>query len=251
MLTGFYTAASGMKVQQRTLNVQANNMANMNTPGFKAERVVSTAFEQQLLTRIEGGKRTVVGKGSPMKLVEDVPTTYDESLVRETLRPYDFAIMGEGYFNIQVGDQVMYTRNGNFDVDEEGFLILRGAGRVLGQRGEIEVGGSNFTVSPEGVIYNDRGRRVDTIAISQPREGVQMDKYANGLYSMDDQRQETDMLLIRNAKVSQGYLESANIDLNREMTMVIETQRAFQSCSSALQLIDQMNQKTANQIASL
>ena len=56
MFTGFYTAASGMLTQQRTLNVQANNIANMDTPGFKTERVVTTTFQQEFLNRLEDGK---------------------------------------------------------------------------------------------------------------------------------------------------------------------------------------------------
>ena len=126
MLTGFYTAASGMFMQQRTLNVLANNMANAATPGFKAERVVSTTFEQELLTRQERGNNGLLGKGSPVRLVQDVPSLFDPSLLKETNRPMDIAINGEGYFNIKSADEQQYmTRNGNFDIDDEGFLVLK------------------------------------------------------------------------------------------------------------------------------
>ena len=63
MATGFYTAASGMLMQQRSLNVIANNMANASTPGYKTERVVSTTFEQELLMRQEGFQKTFIGTG--------------------------------------------------------------------------------------------------------------------------------------------------------------------------------------------
>jgi len=64
MLRGFYTIASGILTQQRTINVLTNNMANVNTPGFRASRVVSTTFEHEYLTRIEGYNTGAIGKGA-------------------------------------------------------------------------------------------------------------------------------------------------------------------------------------------
>lgn len=261
MLSGFYTAASGMLMQQRTLNVIANNMANENTPGFKTERVVSTTFEHELLTRIEGNSRTPIGSGSPIRIVEDVPTTFDPSLLEATGRPFDLAINGDGFYNIQVGEEQLMTRNGNFDIDDEGFLILRGAGRVLGAKGEIEVENSSFTVDVDGTVFNSKGRRVDTLLITLPDQNSQLEKVRNGLYTVQprpgengepaDEAQEAGVDTVRMPHIIQGQLEHSNIDFNREMTLMMETQRTFQSCSNALKTIDQMNQKTANQIASL
>ena len=118
MATGFYTAASGMLMQQRSLNVIANNMANASTPGYKTERVVSTTFEQELLVRQEGFNKTPIGTGDAVKIVEDVPTRFDESYVKVTDRPFDMAIMGEGYYLIKDSAERRYlTRNGHFDID--------------------------------------------------------------------------------------------------------------------------------------
>ncbi|MEG1777545.1 MAG: flagellar hook basal-body protein [Angelakisella sp.] len=250
MFSGFYTVASGMLTQQRALNVQANNVANINTPGFKSEDVVCTTFRQQLLTRIEGGKQTYVGKGSPIRLVEDVASRFDASMVEETGRPFDMTIAGEGYFNIMVGDRTMLTRNGNFDIDKEGYLILRGAGRVQGEKGDIEIGGSDFTVNSEGQIYNGKGKKVDKLLLSAPAEGVQLEKFTNGLYVVPQGQEATGLSDVKDVSVIQRCIERSNVDMNRELTTVIETQRNFQSCNNALKVIDQMNQKTAN-IASL
>lgn len=252
MFTGFYTAASGMFTQQRILNVQANNIANMSTPGFKSEQVVSTTFQQTLLTRIEGNTRTPVGKGSPIRLVEDVISNFDANMLEETNRPYDLAIGGEAYFNIDVNGRTMYTRNGNFDMDNEGYLILRGAGRVLGEDGPIYLGDSEFSVAPDGQVYDSRGRKTDTLLLSRPIEGTQFEKFTNGLYVVPQGQEETSMEPAEGEiAVFQYMTERSNVDMNREMTMVIETQRNFQSCNNALKIIDEMNQKTASQIASL
>ncbi|MBR5486046.1 MAG: flagellar hook-basal body protein [Oscillospiraceae bacterium] len=261
MLSGFYTAASGMLVQQRTLNVLTNNIANVKTPGYRAERVVSTTFEHELMTRIEKGNTEVIGSGDPIRIVNDVPVNFEMSSLEDTGRPYDFGLVGEGFFNIQTapevdenGDEVgegriLLTRKGNFDVDDEGFLILPGVGRVLGRRGEIELKDANFTVNKEGEILNERGRVIDEIMITKPNEDVQLEKIENGLYAVNDP--EEDMYRVYDTAVHQGKLEQSNIDINREYTLVMEAQRAFQSCSQAIKIVDSMNQKAATQIASL
>ncbi|MCI8441182.1 MAG: flagellar hook-basal body protein [Provencibacterium sp.] len=257
MLEGFYIAASGMLTQQRTINVLANNMANVKTPGYKARRVITETFEQELSTRMEKGNTQVIGPGEATRIVRDVATDFGENLLEETGRPFDLALVGPGYFNIQ-GEQNQYlTRNGNFDVDEEGFLILEGTGRVLGEKGEIEVGGSYFTVSTEGIVTDSEGNELDRLLITDPQaaEGQQggaadlpLVSMDNGMYTVAEGVENTPS---SGYSVYQNTLERPNMDLNREYTLVMEAQRAFQSCANALKIIDQINQKTATQIASI
>ncbi|MEM1485275.1 flagellar hook basal-body protein [Oscillospiraceae bacterium PP1C4] len=248
MLRGFYTAASGMLMQQRNLNVFSNNIANVKTPGFKVERVVSTTFEQALLTRQEAGNTAVIGSGDPIKMVEDVASVFDPSLLEETGRPFDVAINGEGYFTIQSEDKQFLTRNGNFDLDAEGYLVLPGAGRVMGERGEIQPKSSNFMIAPDGTVYDSKNKVLDKITVSLPAKDVKLEKFSNGLYTVEDF--ETNVPAEESTLV-QGTTERSNIDLNREYTMVMEAQRAFQACSEALKIVDAMNQKSATQIASI
>lgn len=253
MATGFYTAASGMLMQQRSLNVIANNMANASTPGYKTERVVSTTFEQEFLVRQEGYKKTYIGTGDAVKIVEDVPTNFDESYVKTTDRPFDMAIMGEGYYMIKdSADRLYLTRNGHFDVDEEGYLVLPGMGRVQGSRGDIKVGGSDFTIDGEGEIYNSKDRRVGKLNIIGVTEGTQLEKFANGMYQIPEGPEFEEIgdvpgiYEMRTFTIKQGALENSNTDFNREMALLIETQRAFQSCSKALMMVDEIEQKAAN-----
>lgn len=250
MLEGFYTAASGMLVQQRTLNVLANNISNVRTPGYRVERVISSTFEQELITRIEKtGNSAHIGTGAPIRVVEESASIFDPSLLQETGRPFDLAIVGDGYFNVQnTGGETFLTRNGSFDMDAEGFLVLRGAGRVMGRKGEVEVGTAGFTVEADGTVYSEKGRKLDVLVISQPDAETKLEKSANGLYRAPEG---VDLPEAQGSRVTQGLLEASNIDLNREYTLAMEAQRTFQSCSNALRIIDQLNQKTATQIASV
>lgn len=268
MFSGFYTLASGMFMQQRSLNTIANNMANGETTGFRSERVISTTFEQEMLIRQERGQNNPIGKGAPVRVVEDVQTQFDPTRLVATERPFDLAINGEGYFNIasaQEGNQYL-TRNGNFNVDTEGYLVLEGHGRVLGVKGEIQIGlSSDFRVDQNGEVYNSKGRYVDKLLITQPRPDTKLMKLPNGMYQIDEAppmtptqlqamstggtvvpNPEAGMLPVANPDIQQGVLEGSNVNFNREMALMIETQRNFQSCSKALQMLDTINQKTTN-----
>ena len=258
MLRGFYTAASGILSQQRTLEVLTNNIANIRTPGFRASRVVKSPFEMELLARMEENenKSAVIGSSAPMQLVSEVPVKFDTSALQETGRALDFAIDGEGFLNI-VGPAdaagnpgVQYlTRNGSFALNENKQLELVGAGLVLGEKGVIELKDADFTVEPDGSIYDSRGRYIDRLLVTVPSEGSQTRIAGNGLYLTDNMQ--ANQPVSAQTKIRQGWLETSNVDINREYAMVMEAQRAFQACSSALQIIDKIDQKSASQIAAL
>lgn len=255
MLRGFYTAASGILSQQHTLDVLTNNIANIRTPGFRASRVVTSSFEQELLARMEGADSERIGSSAPGQVVSEVPVKFDANALQETGSPFDFALNGEGFFHIQAPEDqagnpgVQYlTRNGSFVLNGEKHLELPGVGLVLGEKGVIELEDSNFTVESDGSIYDSRGRYVDRLLVTVPAEGAQTRIAGNGLYLVDDMQMN---LTADGTGVQQGWLESSNIDLNREYAMVMEAQRAFQACSTALQIIDQIDRKSASEIAAL
>lgn len=251
MLRGFYTAASGILTQERTIDVLSNNIANSRTPGFRASRVVTTTFDHELLTRIEGYNTGRIGVGSPIRKVEDVLVDFSPESLEETYRPYDMALDGIGYFNIQSEDGAnqYLTRNGNFDLDDRNRLVLPGQGLVLGENGPIELRTSDFTVETDGSVYDDTGALVDKLLLTIPPEGTDIQYLTNGLYTVADMA--ANLPVDQDTHVIQGWLERNNININQEYTMVMEAQRAFQACSSALQIIDKIDQKSASQIAAL
>lgn len=249
MFYGFYTAASGMLMNQRSLNVLTNNFANVETPGFKAERVVSTTFQQEYLTRIEKGNNEVVGMGSPVKIVESVPTLFDPSFLEDTQRPFDMAVVGEGFFCIDNNGEEVLTRNGNFNIDDEGYLVLRGVGRVRDDENQpIPVEGSYFTVNRDGDILDEDNDVIARIKIAQPDNLDGLQKLQNGMYANPNGVEYEEP---ENYSVAQGVVERSNIDLNHEFALSMEVQRSFQACSTALRVVDQMNSKTANELMSL
>lgn len=249
MLRGFYSAANGMLITQHGLNVSANNMANIKTPGFKAERAVNSVFLEEYLYRQNGsaGDKDVIGSISSITTVEEVQSNFDESSISESTRPYDMSIVGQGFFNVQTENgQRVLTRNGAFDIDEQGYLVLPKIGRVLGENGPLRVMGSDFIVSKDGQVFDGEGNVVGTMLITQPEPGTDLLKMTNGMYQINNLNQNTQLV---GAGIQQYSLENSNINLNQEFSLVMDMQKTFKACSNALKSIDQINGKTVSEIA--
>lgn len=248
LYSGFYAAAAGMLTQQRVLNVLGNNLTNQNTPGYQAERVISSTFDYEYTMRKDAYGKELLGTTSPIRVISEVPTNFNSGYLEETGRLLDVAVSGAGFFNIQgQNEQIFLTRNGNFDIDEEGYLSLNGIGRVMGEKGEIQVESSDFIVGADGTVYSAEGDELGKLLITAPDSG-ELVKVSNGTYTV---RNPENNLPFEQAELIQGSLCSSNVDIQRELTQVMEAQRAFQACSNALKTLHQMNQKSASQIAKL
>lgn len=245
MFSGFYTAASGMLMNRRALDVTADNMANQKTPGYRSKRLVGTTFDQALVRQM-GGQTTPIGQGSPIAIVSEEAMNFEEGILEDTGNPYNMAIHGDGFFVIQGENGEYLTRNGNFDKDEEGFLVLPGVGYVMGDVGPIEIGEDGFNVGTNGVIYDNEGGELDLFRIVDADDYGNLTAYDNGMLGAG-----TAQLTESYPEVYQGKLEQSNVNLSDEMSRTMEIQRAFQSCSRALTIIDQMNQKAAAEIGKI
>lgn len=252
MLAGFYTIASGMLTRQREQDTIGNNLTNSQTPGYRADRLLISPFEQELLTRTEANNgRQVLGRGiaATSAVVGEDVTMFGMGDIKDTGRDMDMAIGGEGFYNIQNDQNVVsLTRNGSFDIDDGGYLCLPGFGRVMGENGLIQVKDAKFQVDANGDIYGSDGAFIDKILVTVPQDGTEVVKLGNGMFQFGDGAR---LPQAQDYVISQRSLELSNVDMNLEMSYLIESQRAFQACSSALQTIDALNRKAATQIGSI
>ena len=154
MFSGFYTAASGVLMNQRALNISANNIANVKTSGYRSKRLVKTTFDEQLVRQMNG-QTTAIGGGSTISLAEREMTTHRQGALVDTGKNFDMAISGDGLFVIQGEDRQYLTRNGHFTQDEDGYLVLKGVGQVMGDGGPIQVEEGGFRVGENGIIYDN------------------------------------------------------------------------------------------------
>ncbi len=243
MLQGFYSAASGVLMQQRHLNIISNNLANMQAAGFKAKRLLSQTFEEQLMARLERGNTGYIGTVESTRIVSEVANLWTAGGIAETQRPLDMAVTGYGFFSIQADDgETYYTRNGQFDMDDEGYLILRDAGYVLGTNGApIQVAISDITLAEDGTLTrNDTGAVVGVLDIREPAENAVIEQARNTMYTFDATVPAADPMMI------QGGYERSNVNLTDELSAMIMAQRNFSSASQALQWIDQTYAKAVN-----
>lgn len=251
MFGGLYTAASGILAHQREIDVIGDNLVNATTPGYSADRVVLSSFEKELLTRMDAGGNTTLGNGSgaPSVVVDKTVLQTNSGTLKNTGKMLDVAV-SNGYFTIAGKDgKTYYTRNGNFEMDEEGYLSLSGLGKVMGTGGPIKLDTSEgITIDEKGMLYNAAGAYINQLQISDIPAGTVVEKLDNGAFLVQGGGA---MGAAANYTVYQRTLELSNVDTNQEMTLLIRAQRSFQSCSSALQIADEMDQKAATQIASI
>ena len=136
---GLYIAASGMLAEQIRQDQIANDLANAATLGYKADRTAQREFGDLLLANSTTGGQ--VGRQSTAVQVDEIRTDFTPKPARETGEPLDFAITGEGFFSVQTGQGVRYTRNGQFTVSPQGLLVTAQGDPVLGRGGRsVQVG---------------------------------------------------------------------------------------------------------------
>lgn len=244
MNNGIYSAATGMLSQGRALDVTASNLANINTAGYKRDRMVLSTFGELTVNRIEGGK-TEIGTHTHGAIASAIVTDASQGTLEVTGRTLDFAILGEGYFSIETAaGESAVTRDGRFHTDAEGYLRTAADGYVLGQGGRIQLPRGEITVGEGGALFNG-GQPVGQLAIVVPGEEADSTKLPNNSMTQPDGGGTFE------GRIVQGQLERSNVDMVEEMTAMMAASRAFQSCAQAIKTLDAASQKTVNEIGRL
>lgn len=251
------TSASGMMAQQKMIDVIANNLANVNTTGFKRSRV---SFEDVLYETLQGsrivnyqGSETVapvqIGKGVR---VGAIVRLHAQGAPENTQRPLDIAIEGDGFFQVQRPDgSTAYTRDGSFTVSDQGQLTTEGGYQLLpgvavppdatsitiSANGTVSIlSSSNSTeteigriemarfLNPNGLLSIGENQYSETPASGQPIQGYPQDEGFG--------------------RVMQGMLESSNVEIVQEMTDMIAAQRAYEINAKAVKAGEDMMQAT-------
>lgn len=252
MVRGFYAAAAGVFSQQKAFNVTSNNIANATTTGYKSQKTVESSFGEHLVSKmssINNMSDKNIGPGTFMTVNISEHTDFTQGSLENTGRAVDMALNGEGFFLIKshIYGEVL-TRNGQFDIDEDGELILSGVGKVLNEnKRSISVESSNFSVSPSGIISED-GDEVDTLYIANRKEGTELKNVGNGVFQSQNGFQHADS---ENYKILQGTIEKSNINMAKEMSDIIAGQSHYQSCTQILKIFDKINEICVNQIGKI
>lgn len=248
-MRGFYSLTSGMLTQQRKIDISSNNIANINTAGYKKEQAVTTNFGNLLINKYKQNgvneENAYIGEVSLIRTMEENNTIHSQGAFDETGKDTDFAIVGPGFFAVDNNGIILYTRNGSFNIDEEGYLFLKGAGRVQGEFGDIYIGTDKFEFREDGnLIVEDE--EVDKIAIYDFADYNTLQKFAEGLFIADIEPD-----LVDYPKVINKTIERSNVNITEELTGILSSQRALQTAAQALKIYDMINDKAVNEIGKI
>ena len=257
MLRALYSSAAGMEAQQLNLDVISNNLANVNTTGFKKSKI---EFQDLLYetTRAPGAEQgngnllptgIQIGHGSRVVATSKV---FTEGELTQTGERLDIAIQGDGFFQVQMPDGTLaYTRDGALKTSANGQITTSDGLSVQGGFQPIAIGTTAITISPDGTVTT-------TNASGTTNFQVQLVRFANpaGLQSIgrnlyvETPASGTPETGTPNqngyGSLQQGYLEMSNVKVVEEMVNMIVAQRAYEVNSKAVQASDEMMQQSNN-----
>jgi flagellar basal-body rod protein FlgG len=236
MLEGLNTAAAGMAAQQARIDAVANDLANANTTGYKHQRV---GFRDLVYT--QAGRSSAQGPqtGAGAAAV-DAGRAFAQGTLQRTDQPLDVAIQGEGFLRVRLPDGTQaLTRDGSLHIDGNGRLVTStGAFVQPAMTFPADVDANTISVGPDGAITAG-GRAVGRLDVVSVRSPQRLRSVGDNAFVATPESG-----AVRPAPaatiVSQGVLESSNTDVAEAMVSMIESQRAFQLTSKAIQTADQM-----------
>ncbi|NUM57192.1 MAG: flagellar basal-body rod protein FlgF [Bdellovibrionaceae bacterium] len=265
-IKGVYTALSGAMAQNLQMDTIANNIANVNTPGFKKD---SQVFNEYLTANekppsviqvpripasiesfydLQGGDKSFVDAKGTF-------TDFSQGSLKHTGNQLDVAIDGKGFFEIATPTGVKLTRTGNFTLDGNGRLVTKEGFFVLKAGGEGEDPEAR-SITLNGALplsINDAGdvlQGTDVIAklsLVDVENKDSLQKVGNSMYTFKS-NQPAEVVALKNPSVKSGFLESSNVNIVQEMTDMIKTQRIFESTQKAISAYDSISDKLVNQV---
>ncbi|NPV90693.1 MAG: flagellar hook-basal body protein [Firmicutes bacterium] len=251
MLRGLYIAASGMLAESTRNDVIANNLANVNTTGFKKDGVAMKSFPELLVLRLNDTRNGMVGTMSRGTVIDEIKTYHGVGPILSTGRRLDVALPPEGMLALQTPDGERYTRNGSLDVSSDGYLVNTDGHPVLGEYGPIAV---DMTGLPAGSLQIDEngqvlvgGEVVDRLRVVAAEDTRQLQKVGNSLYTLADQ--EAQLNEVTDYRLRVGFLESSNVNPISEMVNLITAMRSFEAGSRLVQAYDSTLDRAVNDIA--
>ena len=233
MHKGMYIALSGAVLKQRHMDVFAQNISNISTTGFKKERI---SFRDYLIPADNASG--VIEDGRSMTRMSEQVTDFSSGPLLMTDNPLDLAISGNGLFALENN---RYTRNGNFRVSADGYLATQDNIKVLGDGGSIALEGNKIEISSSGEVFDD-GISVGTIKVVVFEDRSKLQRVDGGYYVSREAGQEIE------ADINQGYLESSNVNVMREMVQMVTSLREFESYQKMIHAFDEASSKTINEM---
>ncbi len=240
MIQGLYTATQGMTSHVKRQDQIANNLANINTTGFKQSGSFTKAYQKYLTN-----DQNQVFANREIK-TDEVYIDYRQGITKQTNNPLDFFIEGDGFFKIMTTDGVRYSRNGNFSLNPDGLVVTSDGSKVMGTEGYIRVEPDlPITVSASGEFIQ-KGESKGVLNLVDFPKPYEFLRSGNSRFRPSVPGQPE--LRAQQYTLRQGYLEGSNVDMIRNMVNMISAHRNYEADQKALHAQDETLQKAVNEV---
>ena len=259
MINGFYSAAGGMVTQFNRLNVVSNNLANVNTPGFKQDDIVIGDYERLYATKrdilpIENNTKQAakfVNRNlNKVPVVVEEYTNYSIGDLQKSSNPLDIALKQKNSFFVIDSNGQKLTRAGNFNLDKDGYLVTKDGFKVLDINNkpiQIPLNAKNITIDKNANIYVDK-IKIATLKIVSIDNLKTLKKVGNSMWQFDPNR----ATINTTNTTLQGFIEKSNVNPIKEMTELIDTNRLVEEYQKVMTtFMDDLNQEAINKLASV
>lgn len=257
MLKNIYTPLAGAIAQERALETLSNNLANLNTVGFKGDNVTFTLqnpepyknypspippanykVDLQKIGPLKGNELSYVG-------IAGIEPDYTQGPAITTHNKLDFMIEGKGFFQVQNREGIRYQRAGDLTLSQDGALSTKLGDPILGEKGAIYIRSNNFHVNKNGEVYQD-GQYIDRIQVFDFKNTKALERVGGNYYLYSGP--EEDVIRDGKAQIAQGFLEGSNVNAVKNLTALIVSHRSYEAYQKAVSNYDQMMDKSSNSI---
>ncbi|MFZ5425386.1 MAG: flagellar basal-body rod protein FlgF [Thermodesulfobacteriota bacterium] len=251
------SALFGALSNETRLNLIANNLANANTAGYKADKVAFQDVFQRMASDYSPDARNDLQQKQllPRPLVVAKPRLAEQTIdmtqgsMEATGNPFDLALSGPGFFRVQTPEGQFLTRNGQFYRNNQGQLVTNQGYPLLGQSGTVSIpDGKVVSVTPGGQVLVDNQivGNIDIVDVAEPQL---LKKYGQNMFTGPQGAQPvTQPIDPAKTSVYQGYLERPNIQVVTEMVGMIEAQRSFEAYSKIIQSTQEMDREATTKV---
>jgi flagellar basal-body rod protein FlgG len=242
MNSGIYAAVSGSLAAMSRMDMISNNLANINTPGYKKDKM---SFEGLLAGNANPPAVPQSTTADPILQKENIYIDYTSGPTSQSGNPLDLALDGDGFVAVTTPEGTAYTRQGNFRTSVDGTLVTVDGFPLQGVGGAaIRIQGSRIEIDAKGSVTVD-GTPAATLSVVDFEKPYALTKIGNALFVPADPQA---IPQTGKGQVLQGHIEGSNVDSISEMVQLIETNRYFEACSKVIKGFDDIAAKAANEI---
>ena len=260
MLKAIYSPMSGAIAQERVLDIIANNLANMNTVGFKGDAVTFKLLEPEP----EKNYRTPLPPANFKVSLDDVMPLRGNDIAYvgiagvdrddtqgpaiQTGNDTDVMIEGEGMLAVNTQEGLRYTRNGQLGVSPDGVLMTPAGHPVLGEKGTIHLTAGKFEINHRGEVYQN-SQFVDRLQLHKFNDDASLERAGLNLWHFGGAAEDHE--IIKEPRMTQGFLEGSNVNAIKNLTSMIIAHRSYESYQKAISSYDKIMEISNNQLGSV